>query len=503
DFNKTTKERTWNKPVKQQAGTQEAHPESEPAADLPEGWKERVDEKSKRKYYSNPSTSEKTWEKPPSSKELPSGWEVSYDKNTRKWFYNNKSLKIQQAERPTQVNFDILKGKNLMEGLVEDLSNKQQQQAVKIPEVKEEKQKESNEKKDQEQQPIKSDDQETHEEDTTNANAQPSTKTNSNPLYQLKSSSQTNIFKDSSADASQIKHTSSFSGQQGQGTGSVTGQSKTHQSVKLMPPPPPPADPNRKLTANTDEQMQQKKQEELNKKNDEKEKDVNKEKEKDDQKQTKITSGASSNIPISPAIKKPPIQVAEETGPGIVIKKLPPSLQEEIHRFDKTTFVQEHFRKYTKGFFHKVQVPPDEVMQMQSGSLKQPILIQITKEKQKQVLNNFDNILIYQGLKGNIKFEQIQGTAEQEKKRDKQMTQVAHQIVNLGQLNENFRNEIFCQLIKQTTVGSQTEKELKLNILQDALRRGWQLIMLCCETFAPQTNFESVLLAHIEKAMDA
>ncbi|KAA6397491.1 MAG: putative rho GTPase activating protein 39 [Streblomastix strix] len=122
---------------------------------------------------------------------------------------------------------------------------------------------------------------------------------------------------------------------------------------------------------------------------------------------------------------------------------------------------------------------------------------------QQLVLTNFDNILTYQGIKGNIKFEQIQGTVEQENKRIKLLTQIAQQIVNLGYSNESLRNEIFCQLIKQTTIGSQTEKELKLNILQDALRRGWQLIMLCCETFAPQTNFESIILAHIEKAMDA
>ncbi|KAA6374366.1 MAG: putative Rho GTPase-activating protein 39 [Streblomastix strix] len=93
-------------------------------------------------------------------------------------------------------------------------------------------------------------------------------------------------------------------------------------------------------------------------------------------------------------------------------------------------------------------------------------------------------------------------TKEEERKIKRQFDVIAEQIVNVGNKNGQLKNEIFCQLIKQTTIGEQSEKQLKPTILQKAVRRGWHLIMLCCERFSPLHNFEKILLAHFDKALD-
>ncbi|KAA6376118.1 MAG: hypothetical protein EZS28_028356, partial [Streblomastix strix] len=106
------------------------------------------------------------------------------------------------------------------------------------------------------------------------------------------------------------------------------------------------------------------------------------------------------------------------------------------------------------------------------------------------------------GLKQNFRFGQRLITSESDKKTNELMATVAQSIVNLGYQNESLCNEIICQLIKQTTVGPQAVKELQPAVLSDAIRKGWQLIMLCLERFAPLRNCESILLDHIDKAMD-
>ncbi|KAA6337122.1 MAG: hypothetical protein EZS28_052818, partial [Streblomastix strix] len=93
-------------------------------------------------------------------------------------------------------------------------------------------------------------------------------------------------------------------------------------------------------------------------------------------------------------------------------------------------------------------------------------------------------------------------TKKEERKIKRQFDVIAEQIVNVGNQNGQLKNEIFCQLIKQTTIGEQSEKELKPTMLQEAVRRGWHLIMLCCERFSPLHNFENILLAHFGKALD-
>lgn len=80
--------------------------------------------------------------------------------------------------------------------------------------------------------------------------------------------------------------------------------------------------------------------------------------------------------------------------------------------------------------------------------MKEPLLISTPKALEKQSLASFDDILTYQGLKrgriGRITIETKDKESEGEKKKEKQMTAVAHQIAERGRLQESLRNEIYC-----------------------------------------------------------
>ncbi|KAA6388202.1 MAG: putative rho GTPase-activating protein 39 [Streblomastix strix] len=97
----------------------------------------------------------------------------------------------------------------------------------------------------------------------------------------------------------------------------------------------------------------------------------------------------------------------------------------------------------------------------------------------------------------------IEFNEEQRKQQQLRLTRIlAYQIAERGFLNQQLRNEIYCQLIKQTTVNIEVERQIQVDLLVDAVRKGWQLIMICCATFAPTKDYETVLFAHIDQAIE-
>jgi len=64
---------------------------------------------------------------------------------------------------------------------------------------------------------------------------------------------------------------------------------------------------------------------------------------------------------------------------------------------------------------------------------------------------------------------------------------LAYEVVNTGVNEELLRDEIFCQLIKQTTK----------NPSVDSQTLGWKLLYLCVSTFWPSEELRTILVSHL------
>jgi len=152
---------------------------------------------------------------------------------------------------------------------------------------------------------------------------------------------------------------------------------------------------------------------------------------------------------------------------------LPRAIKEDIHKFQMQGFAEEHFRKHKKrqGIFKRRTLVGD-VLSFQ----KEPIvtsLLKISKDNTAAV-NVFKNVLRFMGLLDSSKFSP---------------SAIAKQVAETGVENPELRDEIYCQLCKQT----RANPDVVSNML------AWKLFALCSCVFAPTRGFESYLLSYMSQ----
>ena len=98
----------------------------------------------------------------------------------------------------------------------------------------------------------------------------------------------------------------------------------------------------------------------------------------------------------------------------------------------------------------------------------------MSKELTSTAVQAFKNILSFMGDRKSVK----EGTGH------------AYKLLNnCIHAPEELRDEIYCQLIKQTTNNPNPE----------SLKRGWQLFGICSGAFPPSKEFEPFLLTHCQR----
>jgi hypothetical protein len=144
---------------------------------------------------------------------------------------------------------------------------------------------------------------------------------------------------------------------------------------------------------------------------------------------------------------------------------IPADLKAQINFFQLEGFANQFFKNQKRGLFRRA-VPIRDRLKWTQGSLKGPLL-KLKPDLAKKALHIFKNTQICMGDR------QLNTTQEE---RFKLMVEIFDLGLNIAAL----RDEIFCQLCKQTT----------LNPNKDSNLRGWQLIALFLQYFTPTKDLE-------------
>ena len=135
-------------------------------------------------------------------------------------------------------------------------------------------------------------------------------------------------------------------------------------------------------------------------------------------------------------------------------------------------FASTHFNKVKKGvWFFKKLVPMNEVLSFS----RQPITSSLIKTNNQHVINHapemFKRILSYMGCR----------------KTTTSKTVLAREVIDQAIVLPGLRDEIYCQLIKQTTGCPE----------QTSTLAAWELMLLSAGSFPPSRDLESYLEAFL------
>lgn len=155
-------------------------------------------------------------------------------------------------------------------------------------------------------------------------------------------------------------------------------------------------------------------------------------------------------------------------------KPLPIELLKEINAFQLEGYAQQYFKNIKKGIFRRT-VPIRERLKWSKEPLKEPLL-KLNKKFEKNALNASKYILQFMNEKRGETFTESQIKAVEE-------------ILAIGLKVNELRDEIYCQLCKQTT----------LNPDLDSLYNAWNLITCIVQYFPPTKDLEPWLFQYFDE----
>lgn len=144
---------------------------------------------------------------------------------------------------------------------------------------------------------------------------------------------------------------------------------------------------------------------------------------------------------------------------------LPDQLRKQLNFFQLEGYAQQYFKNVKRGIFRRT-VPIKQRLKWTKEKLKEPLL-RLNKQASKNSLKTFKYIQIYMG-------DRSPTTPE-----DERLKMIAT-LMDIGLNMAELRDEIYCQLCKQTT----------LNPHRESLKRGWALINLVVQYFPPTKDLE-------------
>jgi hypothetical protein len=157
---------------------------------------------------------------------------------------------------------------------------------------------------------------------------------------------------------------------------------------------------------------------------------------------------------------------------GVPVKISKPMLA-DINKFQLEGYAKKYFAAQKRGIFRR-RIPVTELLTFQKHPLPTSLLEFHKPELIKTAVSIFKMILMYQGIKD------LEG---------QDPLTIAQTIICYGIREGQLRDEILCQLCKQTSF---TPNE-------SYLYKGWELIIMCCLAFPPTQDLESWFRAFLEE----
>lgn len=160
----------------------------------------------------------------------------------------------------------------------------------------------------------------------------------------------------------------------------------------------------------------------------------------------------------------------------IVSHTLPSELKEEIQHFSMSGYAKDHFKKQKKwGVFGVKHIKPTEVV-ISFSKKYNTSLTHLSDSDEKIALKIYSKICNYMDDE-EVLPDQL----------DRRLQEIMV-VFNRHCTNTPIQEEVYCQLIKQTTDNP--------NII--SLERGWELILALCLCIQPSDALMRVLVSHAE-----
>lgn len=153
---------------------------------------------------------------------------------------------------------------------------------------------------------------------------------------------------------------------------------------------------------------------------------------------------------------------------------LPTQLQEEIRQFSISGYAEKFFSaQKTWGFMRRRHLAVNDMVTFTDRPITHP-LTQVPPELSKAAVKLFAKVMAYMG---------------DDNSRTAGDSRLATQIVTDAQQQPGLRDEIFCQLAKQTTNNPSSDSE----------EHGWELLAACAACFMPATpDLARAICAHAD-----
>jgi len=174
-------------------------------------------------------------------------------------------------------------------------------------------------------------------------------------------------------------------------------------------------------------------------------------------------TGIMSSSLMTETIEEKKDERSNVTVGGMVVPQLPHDLQSSIHAFQMDGFANNYFgSQKTWGFLRRRNLTTEEMVSFANKSISKPLL-KVPKNLTDVAVSSFLLIMKYMGDEG-----QGQKAGDMNLMRE---------LVRTGVREEGLRDEIYCQLVKQST----NNPLPRSNVL------GWELIASCSRSFPPTT----------------